>query len=284
MNTYIQNAREKLGAFFESHAYHGVLAVLIVLSIFSIGHELSTHFQLDGTFNHAVHYFNQLVVLIFVIEIIARLIAHGPSFFKDPWHIFDFVIISVSLVSLGGFFQLFRAVRLFWLLRVFSIFPQFKHIINAIIKAIPHMLSTGVILMVVIYIFALLGVAIFGHDHVDTYGTVWAAMKSISQSVLMEHTWSEQIAVLSKTNEYALWYVLPMIIILNFLMLQMVFGVVISSLIHQRQEDENESKREFLEKWMNNKHTAEEEAKHIAGDTRLLMHEMQKLRDQLMNK
>ena len=64
----------------------------------------------------------------------------------------------------------------------------------------------------------------------------------------------------------------------------MVFGVVVTALVHQRQEDENDAKHEFLEKWIKNKHTPEEEAKHISADTKLLMHEMKKLRDQLMKK
>lgn len=281
MSVHMQNVRQRLGAFFESCSYQCVLAFLIILSVFSIGHELSTEFHLEGTLNHVVHYFNQAVVIVFAVEVVVRLLAHGPSFFKDPWHVFDFIIIGISLASFGGFFQLFRAVRLFWLLRVFSIFPQFKHVIDSIIKAVPHMLSTGVILLVSIYIFSLLGVAIFGFDHPKAYGTVWIAMKTISQSVLLEHTWSDQIAELSETSEHAIWFVVPMIIVLNFLMLQMVFGVVINALIRQHQEEEHGKKHIFLQRWLRNKHTAEEEVQHFSAETKVLINEIQKLRQEI---
>ncbi|WP_032112848.1 ion transporter [Candidatus Paracaedibacter symbiosus] len=279
MTPHAQNFREKLGAFFESHSYHVALTALLILSIFSIGYELSTT-QTEGL-AHAVFLFNRLVVVVFTIEIVARIIAHGPAFFKDPWHVFDFVVIIVSLISFGGYFQLFRAFRLFWLLRLVSIFPQFQHIVDAIGKAIPHLVSTAVLMFVAVYIFALLGMACFGADHPEMYGTIWGAMITIFKSVMMEHTWSDQLAELSKTTPYAWVFVVPMIIVLNFLLLQLVFGIVIGALMRQHAEEEHVAKHHFFAKWLKGDHTSEEEQHHISAETKILLHEIQKLKQEV---
>lgn len=275
MESQIKNFREKLGAFFESSFYHVFLTILIVLSIFSIGYELSTP-QAEGI-PQLVSTFNKAVVIIFAIELVARLIAHGISFFKDPWHVFDFIVVFVSLVSFGGYFQLFRAFRLFWLLRLVSVFPQFRHVIDAIGKAIPQMISTAILMVVIVYIFSLVGVAFFGEDHPDLYGTVWGGMSVIFKSMLMPHTWSEHLAELTKTAPYAYAFVVPMVIILNFLLLQFVIGIVVGALMRQHAEEQQEAKHHFFAKWLKNEHTAEEEAQHISAETRMLVYKIDAL-------
>lgn len=275
MESQPRSFRERLGAFFENPFYHVLLTILIVLSIFSIGYELSIP-PAEGV-SHIVSTFNKAVVIIFAIELVARFIAHGISFFKNPWHVFDFIVVFVSLISFGGYFQLFRAFRLFWLLRLVSIFPQFKHIIDAIGKAIPQMVSTAILMVVMVYIFALVGVAFFGEDHPDLYGTVWGGMGAIFKSMMMPHSWSEHLAELTKTTPHAWTFVMPMIIVLNFLLLQFVVGIIVGSLMRQHAEEQQESKHHFFTKWLKNEHTAEEEAQHVSAETRMLMHKIEAL-------
>lgn len=277
MESQVKNFREKLGSFFESSFYHMLLAILIILSVFSIGYELSI--QHTNGVTQAISAFNKAVVVIFAIELLIRFMAHGVSFFKDPWHVFDFIVVFVSLISFGGYFQLFRAFRLFWLLRLVSVFPQFKHVIDAIGKAVPQMISTAILMVVMVYIFALVGVAFFGEDHPDLYGTVWGGMSVIFKSVLMPHTWSEQLADLVKTAPYAWIFVVPMIIVLNFLLLQVVIGIIVGALMRQHAEDQQAANYYFFKKWLNNEHTDEEESRHVSVETRMLIHKIEGLKE-----
>ena len=41
--------------------------------------------------------FDQIVIVIFCIEIVLRIYAHGTRFFRDPWGIFDFIVVSITL-------------------------------------------------------------------------------------------------------------------------------------------------------------------------------------------
>lgn len=281
MTAETKNFRKSLVYFFEGSVYQLFLTVLIIASIFTIGWELSTN-QGEG-FTNFVYIFNRLVVAIFAIEIVARIVAHGFSFFKDPWHLFDFIIILVSVFTFGGYFQLLRAFRLFWLLRLLSFFPQFKHVVDAIGKAIPQMLSTAILLFIAIYIFALVGMSCFSADNPELYGTVLTSMSSIAKSVIMPHTWSEQLTELTKITPYAWVFIIPMIIVLNFLLLQLVLGIIIGALIHQHQEDEQAAKHQFFERWLKNEHTSEEVQQNTSAETKMLLHEIDLLRKEVKN-
>jgi voltage-gated sodium channel len=274
-----KNFRKVLENFFESSGYKLFLTVLIIASIFTIGIELSLDRQ-EG-FAHVAYIFNRLVVVIFAVEMVARVTAHGFSFFKDPWHIFDFIIILVSVFTFGGYFQLLRAFRLFWLLRLVSFFPQFQHVVDAIGKAIPQMLSTAFLLFIAIYIFALVGMSCFSADNPELYGTVWKSMSSIAQSVIMPHTWSEQLAELSKITPYAWVFIIPMVIILNFLLLQLILGIIIGALMRQHTEDEQAAKHLFFEKWLENQHTPEEVWQNTSAETKMILHKISLLHKEI---
>ncbi|MGH3971930.1 MAG: hypothetical protein ACRDS9_01175 [Pseudonocardiaceae bacterium] len=49
-----------------------------------------------------------------------RLVAHGPRFFRDPWSVFDFVIVGIALIPASGAFSVLRALLglLFYIARV----------------------------------------------------------------------------------------------------------------------------------------------------------------------
>lgn len=279
MESNPQSFREKLGSFFENPVYHFLLALLIILSIFSIGYEFSVP-PTEKVFQ-VVSAINKVIVIIFTVELVLRIIAHGGAFFKDPWHIFDFVVVFVSLISFGGYFQLFRAFRLFWLLRFISVFPHFKHVIDAIGKAIPQMISTAVLMVIMVYIFALVGVAVFGEDHPDLYGTVWGGMGVILKSVILSHTWSAHLAELSKTASYAWAFVIPMVIVLNLLLLQFVIGIIVGALLRQHAEEQQEVKHHFFAKWLKNEQTAEQEIEHISAETKMLIHKIEELKKEI---
>ena len=44
---------------------------------------------------------NMAFLVIFVIEAILKIICMEKKYFKDPYNVFDFIIISITLGSLG---------------------------------------------------------------------------------------------------------------------------------------------------------------------------------------
>lgn len=275
------NLRVKLGEIFEGQLAHYFIVGLIILSSFTIAIEINQ--DNAGVSSGFISTINNLIILFFAVEITARIIAHGAAFFKDPWHVFDFIIVFISLLAFGGFFQVFRTFRLFWYLRALSSFPEFEHLISAIGHAIPHLISAAVMLLLSVAIFALVGSIEFGVDYPHLFGTVGTSMMTIFHSVLLEHTWSETLGVLKNTHPNAGYFINPMIITLNFFLLNLVVGVIISALNRQYKREERQKGHTLLEKILGDgRHEFhKEEESPMSADTKILIHEIRKLREEI---
>ena len=54
---------------------------------------------------------DQFILGVFVIEILIRIYAHRLAFFRDPWSLFDFVVVAIALVPASGPLAVLRAAR-----------------------------------------------------------------------------------------------------------------------------------------------------------------------------
>ena len=109
---------------------------------------------------------NLLVQAVFVVEIAVRLVAHAPRldrFFRDGWNVFDFTIVALSLLPAAGpFATVARLARLFRALRVVSALPELRLIVATMLRSIPSLANVVVLLGLILYVYAVLGVHLFG--------------------------------------------------------------------------------------------------------------------------
>lgn len=269
--------RLRLGEVFENEFTHKIISYFILLSIITLGLETS-----ETAMSHAgklIFYFNRFVIILFAVEIIARIIAHGTEFFRDPWHVFDFFIVIVALLTFGGYFQIFRVLRIIWFLRTAAVFKETKHLLNTLIRTIPHLFSASLLLLGSIYIFGVIGTAEFGNDHPNTFGSIYTSMGTVAQSMMMPHTWSEHLQELTKTSPAAWIYVMAMIIVLNFLLLQLVFGIIINAFRAQYEEEREGEKSGFLNKIFPSKAKGETEKHPMSAETQLILHHLEEIKD-----
>ena len=62
---------------------------------------LETYPQLNQRYGSWFRLLDRLIVGIFVVEIALKMGAHGRQpwrFFRDPWNVFDFIIVAVCLL------------------------------------------------------------------------------------------------------------------------------------------------------------------------------------------
>ncbi|MFM9969748.1 MAG: ion transporter, partial [Burkholderiales bacterium] len=45
---------------------------------------------------------DQAILTVFVVEIALRLAAHRLAFFRDPWSVFDFIVVAIALIPASG--------------------------------------------------------------------------------------------------------------------------------------------------------------------------------------
>ncbi|XP_064475209.1 sodium channel protein type 4 subunit alpha A-like isoform X2 [Ornithodoros turicata] len=119
-----------------------------------------TPFWLDAVF-----------VSVFVTDILIRVTARGFVFHKytylrDVWNCLDFTVTVVGLIELvgiliGTYTAHLKSLRPFRLLKVFTIFPGLRTIMNTIINATTKMFEVIVLLFFSIVVFSLLGLQMF---------------------------------------------------------------------------------------------------------------------------
>ena len=111
---------------------------------------------------------------IFVIELVWNMWGHWYSSLRIPghflcsgWNIFDTIVVSVSLPSMSGTelppgTDNLRIVRAFRVFRLFNRIKSLRKILVSLAKALPGMVNAACVMGLVMCIFAILAVDLFG--------------------------------------------------------------------------------------------------------------------------
>jgi len=137
-----------------------------------------------------LHLANAIILWIFILEIVLKWIALLPrpwTFFRDPWNVFDFIIVVLSLLPVGA--EAVTVVRLFRLLRVLRLLralPALQILVSSLLKSIPSMGYVGVLLGLLFYIYAVAAVFLFGGNDPWHFGDLQTALVSLFGVVTLE--------------------------------------------------------------------------------------------------
>jgi hypothetical protein len=125
---------------------------------------------------------NYVFMGIFTIEAIIKLTAMRKNYFKESWNIFDFIVVAVTFVILiVGFLNLgdfaiqstiLRSLRIGRLLRVMRFAKNLQIIFKTLTEAAPSLGSLGMLLLLVIFMFSIIGMKLFGFVNVTEQSTV----------------------------------------------------------------------------------------------------------------
>lgn len=116
---------------------------------------------------------NYFFTATFAVEASMKIIALSPKFyFREGWNVFDSIIVGLSLLELGleGVYGL-SVLRSFRLLRVFKLaksWPTLNLLISIMGKAVGDLGNLTFVLAIIVFIFAVMGMQLFGNKYVAT--------------------------------------------------------------------------------------------------------------------
>ncbi len=235
--------RRRLGDWVEGPLPRRVIIGLIVINAIILGLETSQTMmalmgpQLIGA--------NRLILAVFVIEIGLKLIALGPRFFRSGWNIFDFLVVAIALVPAAGPLEILRALRILRVLRLLSQVPKLRQIIESLLRALPGIGWTALLLVLVFYIFAVMGTMLFADTFPEYWGNLGLSLFSLFQIMTLE-SWSSGVARPMMEAYPWIWlYFVPFILISSFMVLNLFIAIIVSATqsIHA---DEEEEKRQAM--------------------------------------
>jgi len=235
----------------DSKAFQGIILFVILFNCVLMGIETIKGLSENTLFVLAV--INEVCLWIFIAEIILKFLAYGPSYFKDPWNWFDMFVVGISLFSGLSFMSAFRAMRVLRVLKSLKalkgtkLIGSVRHlqvIIVAIVKSIPSIMWTGILLILIYYIFALIGVNLFGDAFPDWFGDIGKAMYTLFQVMTLE-SWSMGISrPVMEVFSFAWAYFVPFVLLSSFIVMNVVVGIVVNAISEVTADNAKEEAKE----------------------------------------
>jgi len=220
--------RTRVHAFIE-HAYvQNTIIVLILVNAVILG--LETWPALMNTAGPLILALDQIILTLFVIEIVLRIYVHRYAFWKDPWSLFDFSVVAIALIPASGPFAVLRALRVLRVLRLLTMVPSMRRVVGALLAAIPGLGSIGLMLLIIYYVFAVIATNLFGASYPEWFGTLGNSFYTLFQIMTLE-SWSMGIVrPLMETFPYAWSFFVPFILVATFTMLNLFIAIIVSAM------------------------------------------------------
>jgi voltage-gated sodium channel len=231
---------------------HFVLGVILFNAVL-IGVETSrelmvSHHTLLKTLNIAVQ-------VIFVFELIVRLISYAPrvqNFFKDGWNVFDFLILVISLIPAAGpMATVVRVARVLRVARLVSIWPELRLIVGTMLRSIPSMGHVITLAGLLIYIYGVVGTMLYRDLDPAHWGSLGRSCLTLFQILTLEG-WAEMQATLLPSAPNAWIFFTTYIVVAVFVVINLFIAVVTNNLQsvkleHTVETDASSVQRELLE-------------------------------------
>jgi len=207
---------------------------LIVINAITLG--LETSDTVMAAAGDLILAFDKAVLVVFVVEILLRMIAHGARFWRDPWSWFDMIIVGIALMPQSGGLAVLRALRILRVLRLVSLVPSLRRVVGSLLTAIPSMGAISVLLVLINYVFAVMATKLFGDRFPEWFGTIGASLYTLFQIMTLE-SWSMGIVrPVMEVFPYAWALFVPYIMVVTFAVLNLFIGIIVDAMSHQSDE------------------------------------------------
>jgi voltage-gated sodium channel len=239
--------------------FRGFILFLILFSAVLVS--LETYSGIAHTYRNLFHFLDKFIIACFVVEIFLKILAEGKkpwNYFRDPWNVFDFLVVAVCLVPLSDthYFAVLRVMRIMRILRMVTFLPRLRLIVSALLKSIPSMGYVILLIAILFFVYGVMGVFIFGSSDPTHFGDLHHAMVTLFQIFTLEG-WTDimniQIygsAAKDGMKIVSLWpflYFASFILIAAVIIMNLFIGIIMNSM-EESQKELAQELQEIVEK------------------------------------
>ena len=229
-----QSLRERVRVVIENVRFERAITTLIVANSITLG--LETSAAVLARFGPLLHVIDRTVLAVFVVELLSRFFVYRSRFFRDPWRVFDFVIVGIALLPASGTFSVLRALRVLRVLRLVSMVPSMRGVISALLTALPGMASIIGLMALVLYVSAVMATKLFGAVAPEFFGSLGASLFTLFQVMTVEG-WPDIARGVMAQSRYAWIFFVTYLLIATFMVLNLFIAVVVNAMQSQVTED-----------------------------------------------
>ena len=210
-----------------SKIFQGVVITIIILSALTIG---AKTYDLPPLVESSLTVMDNAITIFFLIEILFRFAAcpDKKRFLFDGWNLFDTLVVVGSLIPLNNSeaVLLGRLLRVFRVLRLVSVVPELRFLINSLLKAIPRMGYIALLMFIIFYIYAAMGSMFFAKVDETLWGDVAIAMLTLFRVATFED-WTDVMYQTMELYPLSWIYYLTFIFLTAFVFLNMMIGAIL---------------------------------------------------------
>ncbi|XP_075068269.1 sodium channel protein type 5 subunit alpha-like isoform X1 [Mixophyes fleayi] len=145
------------------------ITICIVLNTLFMALE---HYKMTEDFDRMLNTGNYVFTGIFTAEMVLKIIALDPYYyFQQGWNIFDSIIVTLSLMEFGlsklGNLSVLRSFRLLRVFKLAKSWPTLNTLIKIIGNSVGALGNLTLVLAIIVFIFAVVGVQLFGRNYLD---------------------------------------------------------------------------------------------------------------------
>ncbi|HKL69461.1 ion transporter [Salibaculum sp.] len=227
--------RNRTAIFMDRPLVRNVIIGVIIFNAIILG--LETSDVVMGRWGPLIYALDTACLVIFVIEIGAKLFAHRLRFFASGWNIFDFTIVAIALVPAGQTLSVLRALRILRVLRVVSAAPRLRRVVEGFVTALPGMGSVFLLMAMIFYIGAVISTKLFGDAFPDWFGTLGLSAYTLFQIMTLE-SWSMGIVrPVMEVYPQAWVFFVPFILLTTFAVVNLLVGLIVNSMQDAHHEE-----------------------------------------------
>jgi len=217
---------EKLGKRFEQ-----IIGTTIVVNALTLGAQTYS----DARWLAAV---NAFCLGVFVIELCIRVAVDRRNFLRSGWNIYDAAVILASFIpGVGALSQLARLARVARLVRYL---PEARVLLRGAVRAIPALGSLFTLTALLIFLYGMVAVELFGQVMPDHFGNIGLAALTLFILLSLENLPDIIYGGLEETP-WAAPFFISYALLASFIVFNLIIGIVINALEQTRENHKQEA-------------------------------------------
>jgi len=227
--------RARIRTIVESDGFQRFIIAVIAINAISLG--LETIPFINDAIGPLLGLIDNVALMIFVLEISAKLLAYRLAYFRDPWNVFDITIVAIAVLPMSGGLSVMRALRILRAVRIISVVPTMRRVVEGLLHAIPSLGAVIALLAILFYISAVMATKLFGSDFDELFGNLGRSLFTLFQIMTLEGWTDGVVRPIMKVYPYAWLFFIPFILMVTFSVLNLFIAIIVNSMEAAAKED-----------------------------------------------
>ena len=227
------------------------IIVIIILNALLLG--LGTSPAIEEQYGNWIQVLYEVALAIFVLEALLKMVASSPrvvGYFRDGWNVFDFLVVVLALIPVTGqFATIARLVRLLRVMRLVSTIKDLRVIVTALVSSIPSVGHVIMLMGIIVYIYAIIGIHLFSEHDPEHWRNVGIAVLTLFNIITFDG-WTDVMFTAMDLNPLAWVYFVSFVVVGTFVVINLFIAIIIDKMgdakLERILDQENPVSREEL--------------------------------------